>query len=252
MSKAKSMKSRFSEVASKVRHLNVHLHVLSTFLSVAVIITILSFTTKHKVVRASEPTMEIVTAGDTGFYSHRVDSAAKGVDSSIAGAASTDSASINRNLPAPFPSVKGGWSQVDPYDTKMASTLAATIPHRSEIVTAAQETRLGYELDPQMRGDHGHGYGIFQLDDQRRGGNPGRDLTLLEEVAKDAMFAARYAASMLRQSLDKHNGNVATALQEYNAGDPTAQGAPRKWPDAKLYYSNSTLRYYKYLLMGMA
>jgi hypothetical protein len=247
---------------------NYHLHVFSSLVASTVIVSVLSFTTKSKTVRANTtPTMLVnaapgwKTTGDSiaaDYAMHNQYVMGHGVDS----------LAIAKNLPAPFPSVIGGWDGVNAYDVHTAYMLPTMLPYRGAIAKAAveyginpvllaavgdQETRLGNELDANARGDHGHGYGIFQLDDQKRTATAiGRDIQVLETVAKDALYAARYAASMLRARLDRNVGSIESALQEYNAGKNTSHGAARKWPDAKLYYSNSTLRYYKYLVQGFA
>ncbi len=278
MRKSKNRSNIRSRVSVKNLFRHAHLHLLSSSVGVAVIASILSFaSTKAHQVRASEPqamTLDRVNGtwsmpGDSAAHSDSLKRVSDQITIDSAAAVQMASAdTIIRDLPAPFPSVKGGWKGVDAYDRYAAEMLPANLPHRREIVRASieyginamllaavgnQETRLGTELDSNARGDHGHGYGIFQLDDQKRGvTQAGRDLRILETAAHDVLYAARYAAAMLRESLDRNVGNIAKALQEYNAGSAASLGAPRKWPDARLYYANSTLRYYKYLLQGMA
>ncbi len=246
---------------------NYHLHVFSSLVASTVIVSVLSFTTKSQKVRASEITPIVLSHSATGWK--MTDSTtAMGIISPVDPRVAADTSAIARNLPAPFPSVKGGWDGVGAYDLSTVNELPANLPYREAIAKAAteyginpvllaavgdQETRLGTELDSNARGDHGHGYGIFQLDDQKRSeGAIGRDVAVLQTVAKDALYAARYAAGMLRASLDRNVGKIDAALQEYNAGSALSRGAARRWPDAKLYYSNSTLRYYKYLIQGLA
>lgn len=95
-----------------------------------------------------------------------------------------------------------------------------------------KETRLGtgagYDRKTN-RGDGGHGYGIFQLDDR----TPGRE-HLLPKVASDPGAAADTAAQMLSNLLKQYGGDKRKALAAYNAGSPTAQG---------LAYADSVLGY---------
>ena len=151
------------------------------------------------------------------------------------------------------------------------SRLPANFPHRDAILEAAaeygldpvllaavgeQESNMGAALNSEHRGDAdasappGHGYGIWQLDDQRRPGMAGRPFALLSAVANDPFTAAKVAAAMLRDNLHARGGNVREALQMYNAGSPYALGTARNWSDGKLYYADSVLRYYHSIVNG--
>lgn len=133
------------------------------------------------------------------------------------------------------------------------------IPHGAQIAAAAQrhhldplllaavaqqETQFGRLLDRSGRGDHGHGYGIFQLDDQRRHGNPGRPQAELDAVVRDPAHAADVAAQTLSHNLAVRHGNVREALQMYNTGRPDRLGTTARWPDGEvLHYADSVLRH---------
>ena len=127
------------------------------------------------------------------------------------------------------------------WDTPAAVTTPAPDPtpdtYDDHITTAAQkhgldpkllkavgykETRLGtgagYDRNTQ-RGDGGHGYGMFQLDDR----TAGRE-AMLPKVAADPAYAADVAASMLSNLLKQYGGDKRKALAAYNAGSPTQQG----------------------------
>ncbi len=64
------------------------------------------------------------------------------------------------------------------------------------------------------RGDGGHGYGMFQLDDRTASHRPN-----LEAVAKNPGKAADVASGMLREALDHSHGDTSGALRYYNSGN---------------------------------
>ncbi|MBV8579508.1 MAG: transglycosylase SLT domain-containing protein [Candidatus Eremiobacteraeota bacterium] len=123
------------------------------------------------------------------------------------------------------------------------------IPHGAEIAAAAaryhldpvllaavaqQESDFGRALDRNGRGDHGHGYGIFQLDDQNRPGQTPRAQAELDRAASDPAYAADVAARMLSDNLRIRHGNMHEALSMYNAGSPHAVGTRTRFPDGEI------------------
>jgi hypothetical protein len=160
-------------------------------------------------------------------------------------------------------------------DIRLEHSLPANMPLREPILQAAmkhdidpkllaavgvQETHLGADYlgasggydktthrgDADSESPGGHGYGPFQLDDQKRGGNPGRPQAMLDKAASDPYYAADVAAGMLAQNLQKHGGDVSKALHDYNAGSPDVPSTTTDWGPkiGKLPYEDSTLRYY--------
>ena len=112
-----------------------------------------------------------------------------------------------------------------------------------------QETGLGtsrFYDQVTHRGDGGHGYGPFQLDDQRRNGAAGRPQAELDRAANDPYYAADRAAGMLGHNLEQRHGDVRQALQMYNSGSPDHRGSPTDWGPSVgvLYYADSTMRHY--------
>lgn len=104
---------------------------------------------------------------------------------------------------------------------------------------AAQETGgPGASSGANVVGDHGHGRGLFQIDDRWHAfaGTP---------AAMDPAKNADYAAGMLSGLLSEYHGNVKEALSAYNAGSPTATGTVTQWADgSRLGYADSVLRHY--------
>jgi hypothetical protein len=169
--------------------------------------------------------------------------------------------------------VHGGVSSVR--DIRLEHSLPANMPLREPILQAAmkhdidpkllaavgvQETHLGADYlgassgydktthrgDADRESPGGHGYGPFQLDDQKRGGNPGRPQAILDKAASDPYYAADVAAGMLAQNLQKHGGDVSKALHDYNAGSADVPSTTTDWGPkiGKIPYEDSTLRYY--------
>ena len=159
-----------------------------------------------------------------------------------------------------------------PRKPRQDGRLPPGFPHRDAILEAAaeygldpvllaavgeQESNMGATLNGGHRGDGdasvplGHGYGIWQLDDRRRPGMAGRPAALLSAVASDPFTAAKVAAAMLHDNLQARDGNVREALAMYNAGSPYALGTAREWPDGRLYYADSVLRYYHSIANGL-
>jgi len=112
---------------------------------------------------------------------------------------------------------------------------------------AAQETGgPGANAGRNIVGDHGHGHGLFQIDDRwhafARG--PG---------AMDPAKNADYAAGMLSGLLQRFGGDAHKALSAYNAGSPDATGTRTHWGDgADLGYADSVIRHYQELAGGPA
>jgi hypothetical protein len=103
---------------------------------------------------------------------------------------------------------------------------------------AAQETGgPGSNSGANIVGDHGHGRGLFQIDDRWHG-------FAKSPAAMDPAKNADYAAGMLSGLIAQYGG-VKQALSAYNAGSPTATGTVTTWGDgAKLGYADSVLRHY--------
>lgn len=102
---------------------------------------------------------------------------------------------------------------------------------------AAQETG-GPDTDAgrNVVGDHGHGHGLFQIDDRyhRFARTP---------AAMDPTSNADYAARMLHGLLRRY-GSVRRALSAYNAGNPDVPGSLTRWHDGVvLGYADSVLRH---------
>jgi hypothetical protein len=103
---------------------------------------------------------------------------------------------------------------------------------------AAQETGgPGSNSGANIVGDHGHGRGVFQIDDRWHG-------FATTPAAMDPAKNADYAAGMLSGLIAQYGG-VKQALSAYNAGSPTATGTVTTWGDgARLGYADSVLRHY--------
>jgi hypothetical protein len=120
-----------------------------------------------------------------------------------------------------------------------AAAKAHGVDPRLLAAVAAQETGgPGSSSGANIVGDHGHGRGVFQIDDRwhafaRTAG------------AMDPAKNADYAAGMISGLLGQYRGNVKEALSAYNAGSPGATGTVTEWADGKrLGYADSVLRHY--------
>jgi hypothetical protein len=104
---------------------------------------------------------------------------------------------------------------------------------------AAQETGgPGATSGSNVVGDHGHGHGLFQIDDRWHS-------FASTPAAMDPKKNADYAAGMLSGLLVKYHGDSKAALSAYNAGSPNALGTLTTWGDGKqLTYAGSVLRHY--------
>jgi len=104
---------------------------------------------------------------------------------------------------------------------------------------AAQETGgPGASSGNNVVGDHGHGHGIFQIDDRSWA-------FARTAAAMDPAQNADKAASILADNLGRYGGDVHKALSAYNAGSPTATGTVTTWGDGRtLGYADSVLRHY--------
>jgi hypothetical protein len=104
---------------------------------------------------------------------------------------------------------------------------------------AAQETGgPGASSGNNIVGDHGHGHGLFQIDDRYHA-------FASTPAAMDPASNADYAGRLLSGLLTKYGGNVHAALSAYNAGSPDATGTTTAWPDGStLGYADSVLRHY--------
>jgi hypothetical protein len=119
-----------------------------------------------------------------------------------------------------------------PYGAEIAA--AAERHHLDPVLLAAvaqQESQFGRLLTKDGRGDYGHGYGIFQLDDQRRPGLTPRPQADLDRAVRDPAYAADRAAQMLSDNLAARHGNMHEALSMYNAGSPHATGTKTYFPE---------------------
>ncbi|MBD5607000.1 MAG: transglycosylase SLT domain-containing protein, partial [Candidatus Eremiobacteraeota bacterium] len=103
---------------------------------------------------------------------------------------------------------------------------------------AAQETGgPGAMQGRNIVGDHGHGHGVFQIDDRWHA-------FASTPAAMDPAQNAEYAAGMLRGLIDRNGGDVRTALHDYNAGSPHRASTTTPWPDGTtLSYEDSVLRH---------
>jgi hypothetical protein len=110
---------------------------------------------------------------------------------------------------------------------------------------AAQETGgPGSDSGANVVGDHGHGHGLFQIDDRWHA-------FAATPAAMDPGANADYAAGMLRGLLDRYGGNVHMALSAYNAGSPTATGTTTDWGGGQvLGYADSVLAHQARLTGG--
>lgn len=107
---------------------------------------------------------------------------------------------------------------------------------------AAQETGgPGADSGRNIRGDGGHGHGIFQIDDRWHA-------FARSPAAMDPARNADYAAGMLTGLLQRYGGDVRAALSAYNTGSPSAAGTRTTWRDGQvLGYADSVLRHYAQL-----
>jgi hypothetical protein len=103
---------------------------------------------------------------------------------------------------------------------------------------AAQETGGPKSDDGRnVIGDHGHGHGVFQIDDRWHAFARSKD-------AMDPEKNALYAAQLIRDYLKQNNGDVHAALSQYNSGDPDGTGTTTTWPGGQvLSYADSVLRH---------
>jgi hypothetical protein len=107
---------------------------------------------------------------------------------------------------------------------------------------AAQETG-GPESSSgrNVVGDHGHGHGLFQIDDRYHS-------FAKTAAAMDPARNADYAATMISGLLKRYGGDVHKALSAYNAGSPNAMGTVTDWGGGtRLGYADSVLRHYTVL-----
>ncbi len=119
-----------------------------------------------------------------------------------------------------------------------AAAKAHGLEPRLLAAVAAQETGgPGSNSGANIVGDHGHGRGVFQIDDRWHG-------FARTPAAMDPGKNADYAAGMLSGLIAQYGG-VRQALSAYNAGSPHATGTVTTWGDgSKLGYADSVLRHY--------
>ena len=98
-----------------------------------------------------------------------------------------------------------------------------------------KESNLGKGLDKTGRGDSGHGYGVWQLDDQRYPGTTPRDPALLERARSDPAFAADYAAGMLASNIKQHG--LRGGVRAYNGAGKAADAYAE---DVLAHYGHDT------------
>jgi hypothetical protein len=119
-----------------------------------------------------------------------------------------------------------------------AAAKAHGLQPRLLAAVAAQETGgPGSNSGANIVGDHGHGRGLFQIDDRWHA-------FATTPAAMDPAKNADYAAGMLSGLIAKYGG-VKQALSAYNAGSPNATGTVTTWADgSRLGYADSVLRHY--------
>jgi hypothetical protein len=111
---------------------------------------------------------------------------------------------------------------------------------------AAQETGgPASDSGANVVGDHGHGHGLFQIDDRWHA-------FATTPAAMDPAQNADYAAGLLSGLLAKFGGNVHMALSAYNAGSPTATGTTTSWGGTVLGYADSVLAHQARITGGTA
>jgi hypothetical protein len=120
-----------------------------------------------------------------------------------------------------------------------AAARAHGLEPRFLAAVAAQETGgPGARSGNNIIGDHGHGHGLFQIDDRYHA-------FALTPAAMDPAQNADYAAGMLSGLLHTYHGDARAALSAYNAGSPNASGTATTWADgATLGYAQSVMRHY--------
>lgn len=97
--------------------------------------------------------------------------------------------------------------------------MALQLPDYLLFAVGVKETRLTNEV-----GDHGHGHGVWQLDDRSHDIPAGFDADVPAQCQK--------AAAMLRALIDSENGNLVAALNRYNSGQTLSQNTTRNYgPD---------------------
>jgi hypothetical protein len=104
---------------------------------------------------------------------------------------------------------------------------------------AAQETGgPSQHSGNNIVGDHGHGFGVFQIDDRSHSDFTG---------SVDAMIPAKnadYAARLLSNLLARYRGNISKSLLAYNAGAGDPCGTATTWPgQGQLCYDASVARH---------
>jgi hypothetical protein len=110
-------------------------------------------------------------------------------------------------------------------------------PHLLAAVAAQESGGPGASSGNNIVGDHGHGHGLFQIDDRSWG-------FASDPAAMDPGANADFAASILEDNLQRYGGDVRAALSAYNSGSPTATGTTTTWGDgATLGYADSVLRH---------
>jgi len=120
-----------------------------------------------------------------------------------------------------------------------AAAKAHGLEPRFLAAVAAQETGgPGSRSGSNVVGDHGHGRGLFQIDDRYHA-------FARTSAAMDPAKNSDYAAGMLSGLLQRYHGDARAALSAYNSGSPSATGTVTTWADgAKLGYAESVLRHY--------
>jgi len=128
----------------------------------------------------------------------------------------------------------GGEIEATAHKYRLDPTLLAAI--------AAQESGSpGEDSGNNIIGDHGYGYGLFQIDARPRSAH--MDFTSSPNAMVPA-YNADYAGLILRNFLRKY-GDINDAVKAYNAGIPMCGDNKTSWPSIgqKLCYLDSVLKH---------
>ncbi len=120
-----------------------------------------------------------------------------------------------------------------------AAAAAHHLDPRLLAAVAAQETGgPGSNSGRNIVGDHGHGHGVFQIDDRSWA-------FARSPAAMNPAKNAEMAATILADNLHTYGGDIRAALAAYNTGSPQKTGTLTTWGDgATLGYAASVMRHY--------
>ena len=94
-----------------------------------------------------------------------------------------------------------------------------------------RESDFGLTLDKNLKGDHGHGHGYFQVDDRYH------KAWLDTHNWRDPKVACRYAIKLLRANLKHFKGHWQRAVAAYNCGCGNVPKTGKNW-DRKTTHKN--------------